>query len=64
MEVEIQANRFGAALLMPARILESELEGKQFDIDDEAPLERIARKFKVSKQALEYRIRNLRLTAG
>lgn len=64
VEVEIQANRFGAALLMPAQILESELEGKQFDIDDEAPLERIARKFKVSKQALEYRIRNLGLTAG
>lgn len=57
--VEIQANQFAAELLMPADLLEQELAKKPFDIDDERPLEELAKKFRVSKQALEYRIRNL-----
>ena len=64
VEVEVQANRFGAALLMHERFLEEALHDQSFDIDDDAPMERIARKFKVSKQALEYRIRNLGWTAS
>jgi Zn-dependent peptidase ImmA (M78 family) len=56
---EIEANQFAAALLMPKSSIEHALGGKPLDIDDDRPLEEIARKFRVSKQALEYRIRKL-----
>jgi Zn-dependent peptidase ImmA (M78 family) len=56
--IEIQANQFAAELLMPQTLIDQALAGKQFDIDDDGPLEELAKKFKVSKQALEYRIRN------
>jgi Zn-dependent peptidase ImmA (M78 family) len=56
-QVEIEANQFAAALLMPDGLIEQALAGKQFDIDDDGPMEEIAKKFRVSKQALEYRIR-------
>jgi len=57
-QIEIQANQFAAELLMPRIMIEEALAGKQFDIDDDAPIEELAKKFRVSKQALEYRIRN------
>lgn len=57
--LEREANLFAAELLMPRDFLERALAGQAFDIDDERPLEDLARKFRVSKQALEYRIRNL-----
>jgi Zn-dependent peptidase ImmA (M78 family) len=56
--IEIDANRFAAELLMPGTLIEEALAGKPFDIDDEGPIEELAKKFRVSKQALEYRIRN------
>lgn len=56
--IEIQANQFAAELLMPKDLLDSALAGKEFDIDDEKPIEDLAKKFRVSKQALMYRIRN------
>lgn len=58
--LEVQANRFAAALLMPKAVLEAALASKDFDIDDEKPFAELAKKFRVSKQALEFRIRNLR----
>ena len=57
-QIEIQANQFAAELLMPRDLIDKAMEGKQFDIDDDGPIEELAKKFKVSKQALEYRIRN------
>lgn len=57
-EIEIQANQFAAELLMPRELINQALAGKQFDIDDDAPIEELAKRFRVSKQALEYRIRN------
>ena len=57
--MEIEANRFAAELLMPSFLLAEMLKKKGFDIDDEKPLEGLARKFHVSKQALEFRIRNM-----
>jgi Zn-dependent peptidase ImmA (M78 family) len=54
---EVEANQFAAELLIPRRLLDQVLAGKQFDIEDEKPLEDLARKFRVSRQALEYRIR-------
>src|SRR5450830_1828771 len=57
--IEIDANRFAAELLLPSFLLD-ELLIKEFDIDDEGPLEALAKKFKVSKQMLEYRIRAIK----
>ncbi len=57
--IEIQANQFAAELLMPTELLEKALAGIRFDIDNDKPIEDLAKKVKVSKQALEYRIRNL-----
>jgi Zn-dependent peptidase ImmA (M78 family) len=56
--LEIQANQFAAELLMPSTLIGQALAGKNFDIDDEGPIEELAKKFRVSKQALGYRIRN------
>ena len=56
--VEIQANQFAAELLMPRKLIDQELAGKKFDIDDQGPIEELAKRFRVSRQALEYRIRN------
>jgi Zn-dependent peptidase ImmA (M78 family) len=58
-QIEIEANQFAAELLMPRTLIDALMAGKQFDIDDDGPMEDLARKFRVSKQALEYRIRNL-----
>lgn len=55
---EIEANQFAAELLMPRTLIEQALHGKKFDIDDEGPIEELAKKFRVSKQAFEYRVRN------
>jgi Zn-dependent peptidase ImmA (M78 family) len=57
--VEIEANQFAAQLLMPTEFLTKALASKPFDIDDESPLNELAKKFRVSRQALEFRIRNL-----
>ncbi len=57
--MEIDANRFAAELLMPSFLLAQMLKKKGFDIDDDEPLERLASKFRVSRQALEFRIRNM-----
>jgi Zn-dependent peptidase ImmA (M78 family) len=57
--LEIEANQFAAALLMPRKILDQVLAETRVDIDDEVALENCAKKFKVSKATLEFRIRNL-----
>ena len=57
--LEIQANQFAAALLMPRKLLAQMMAAAQTDIEDEPPLEEWAKKFKVSKATLEFRIRNL-----
>lgn len=56
--LEIEANQFAAALLMPSFMLEELLDESPIDIEDEDSLEEWARKFKVSKAALQYRLRN------
>jgi Zn-dependent peptidase ImmA (M78 family) len=57
--IEIEANRFAAALLVPDFFIEKALASRRFDIDDDAPIDDLARQLRVSKQMLEYRIRNL-----
>ena len=56
--MEIEANQFAAELLMPTFLAEM-LSKQGFDIDDEKPLKRLAAKFRVSRQALEFRIMNM-----
>ena len=57
--MEIEANQFASELLMPSFLLTVMLKENSFDIDDEEPLKQLARKFRVSKQALEFRIRSI-----
>jgi len=58
--IEIQANNFAAALLMPKVLLEAALAKIEFDIEDASPFEELAKRFRVSRETLEYRISNLR----
>lgn len=55
--IEIEANKFAAELLLPAFLIDDLLTTSTFDIDDQEPLDKLAKKFRVSKQTLEYRIR-------
>lgn len=57
--LEIEANHFAAALLMPKHVLVEMLTASPIDIDDEGPLEELSRKFHVSKATLQFRIRNI-----
>lgn len=57
--LEIEANRFAAALLMPEHILVELLTVSPIEIDEEGPLEELSKKFHVSKATLQFRIRNL-----
>lgn len=57
---EREANLFAAELLMPAKFLRQDLEGERVDLLDGGDLmERLARKYKVSVQALTFRLTNL-----
>jgi Zn-dependent peptidase ImmA (M78 family) len=56
--LEIDANQFASALLMPKFLIESLLNSALSDIDSDLPVEEFAKKLRVSKQAVEYRIRN------
>ena len=54
---EIEANRFAAELLMPYNLILNDII--EFDIEDDEDLEELAAKYRVSVQALTYRINNL-----
>ncbi len=57
---EREANLFAAELLMPAKMLEKELCKKNLDLlEDESVLRSIAKKCRVSVQALTIRLTNL-----
>jgi Zn-dependent peptidase ImmA (M78 family) len=57
---EREANLFAAELLMPAKFLKQDLEGKDLDILGGSEfLQKIARKYKVSTEALTFRLANL-----
>ena len=58
--IEVEANQFAASLLMPSFFIEPIMSEMKFDIDNERPMENLARKLHVSKQALQFRILNLR----
>lgn len=56
---EIEANQFAAELLMPAKFLEPLLKGRSIDIGDEDQVDELARAFRVSSQAMTFRLINL-----
>lgn len=61
---EIAANRFAAALLMPEAWLLKDVEqriGRQAQLSDEAFVEDLAKRYEVSRQAMEFRLANLGL---
>jgi Zn-dependent peptidase ImmA (M78 family) len=57
-KIEVQANQFAAELLIPSSMFDP-TKIMESDIDDEGPLDELAKKFRVSKQMLEYRIKSL-----
>jgi Zn-dependent peptidase ImmA (M78 family) len=59
-EIEIAANKFAAALLMPEEFVRQELEKHEDFIDlNEDIVAELARKFEVSATAMGFRIQNL-----
>jgi len=58
---EIEANRFGAALLMPATLVLKEIKKHALDLDDEDALAFLAKRFKISTAAMTYRLNALGL---
>ena len=54
-DIEIQANTFASELLMPENLIVPILD-QSFDFNDETRMTALARKFKVSLAALQYRI--------
>lgn len=60
---ERQANRFAAALLMPARLVREAFEDRLLDPGDDEGLQELARSFEVSPQAMMFRLQNLGLVS-
>ena len=58
-EMEIEANLFAAKLLMPSFLLTGALGNAPFDIDDGAMASALARHFRVSLSAMQFRLGNL-----
>lgn len=59
-ELEREANLFAAELLMPAKFLRAELQGKYVDLlDDDETLAELAERYDVSIQALTFRLNYL-----
>jgi Zn-dependent peptidase ImmA (M78 family) len=57
---EKEANLFAAELLMPAAFIAEDLRGRDLDLFDESEyLQKLAKKYKVSAQALTFRLANL-----
>ncbi len=62
---EIEANRFAAHLLMPPGFVHYELDAAlRRGLDEQATIDRLARRFGVSTQAMEFRLTNLGLRAA
>ena len=56
---EVQANLFGAALLMPASLVRQEISKHDLDLDDEGALSFLAKRFQVSTATMTKRLINL-----
>jgi len=58
---EIQANHFAAELLMPSQLLMTDLTEQRIDLENEDDLMGLARRYRVSSQAMTFRLANLGL---
>lgn len=56
---EREANGFAAALLMPAKLLQQEIDRLEVDADDEESVDSLARRFNVSRDAMSFRLANV-----
>lgn len=54
--VEIEANAFASQLLIPQLLLDQVKLAGSFDIDDDSPMEELAKKFRVSRKVVEFRL--------
>lgn len=59
IKYEREANAFAAALLMPVSLLENEIKNFGEDGDFNKYIKRLAAKFRVSEQSMNYRLINL-----
>lgn len=62
--IELEANAFAAALLMPEDFLREDIGDRTFDLFDESTVRRLAQRYKVSVQALTIRLMELGLLSG
>ncbi len=58
---EMEANAFAAALLMPAKRVRDAFKQQPFELTGDDSLELLAKKFRVSTEAMTYRLMNLQL---
>lgn len=56
---EVEANQFGAALLMPKGLVHQEIKKHDLDLDDEDAISFLAKRFHVSAAAMTNRLTNL-----
>ena len=56
---EIESNTFAACLLMPEQFLLNDIRGEHLDINDEAAVLDLAKRYQVSQQAMTIRLMNL-----
>ena len=54
--IEIEANAFAAELLMPKALLESALQGRSVDLEDDSAVLVLTKRFRVSDAAMRYRL--------
>jgi Zn-dependent peptidase ImmA (M78 family) len=59
---EREANRFAAALLMPAAWIDQAIRENTLNLDDDLAVAELAEQFAVSTQAMSFRLANLGLT--
>lgn len=58
-EKEVEANNFAGMLLIPTKFLEDDLKKEAIDILDEEVIRKLAKKYKVSEQAMSIRLARL-----
>ena len=56
---EIEANRFAAELLMPYEMIKADLFEYEIDVENEEDIQELAKRYKVSVQAMTHRITNI-----
>ena len=58
---EVEANKLGAALLMPRSLVQKEIRGNDLNLDDEESINLLAKRFQVSAAAMSNRLMTLQL---